>query len=149
METQARAGSAPERTETAETGGPYHAKRAAVGTALRLLPVATSLRYEHYRQRRAARYPAPRKAFGVPLVRIDIRQESTRHTEALGEMTRYLGIGDYESWSEADKQAFLIRELNSSVLCCRASGSQAKKRAKCSRRAKSSPKRRAALLRPT
>jgi len=28
------------------------------------------------------------KAFGVPLVRIDIRQESTRHTEALGELTR-------------------------------------------------------------
>ncbi|WP_436894135.1 phosphoenolpyruvate carboxylase [Siccibacter turicensis] len=53
------------------------------------------------------------KAFGVPLVRIDIRQESTRHTEALGELTRYLGIGDYENWSEADKQAFLIRELNS------------------------------------
>lgn len=53
------------------------------------------------------------KSFGVPLVRIDIRQESTRHTEALGEMTRYLGLGDYESWSEADKQAFLIRELNS------------------------------------
>lgn len=53
------------------------------------------------------------KSFGVPLVRIDVRQESTRHTEALGEMTRYLGIGDYESWSEADKQAFLIRELNS------------------------------------
>lgn len=36
------------------------------------------------------------KCFGVPLVRIDIRQESTRHTEALGELTRYLGIGDYE-----------------------------------------------------
>lgn len=53
------------------------------------------------------------KCFGVPLVRIDIRQESTRHTEALGELTRYLGIGDYENWSEADKQAFLIRELNS------------------------------------
>ena len=31
----------------------------------------------------------------------------------VGELTRYLGIGDYESWSEADKQAFLIRELNS------------------------------------
>ena len=30
------------------------------------------------------------KCFGVPLVRIDIRQESTRHTEALGELTRYL-----------------------------------------------------------
>ncbi|CAK9887004.1 MAG: Phosphoenolpyruvate carboxylase [Candidatus Erwinia impunctatus] len=53
------------------------------------------------------------KCFGVPLVRIDLRQESTRHTKALAEITRYLGLGDYESWSEADKQAFLIRELNS------------------------------------
>jgi len=53
------------------------------------------------------------KCFGVPLVRIDIRQESTRHTDAIAEVTRYLGLGDYESWSEADKQAFLIRELNS------------------------------------
>jgi len=53
------------------------------------------------------------KCFGVPLVRIDLRQESTRHTEAIAEVTRYLGLGDYESWSEADKQAFLVRELNS------------------------------------
>ncbi|MCG4342529.1 phosphoenolpyruvate carboxylase, partial [Escherichia coli] len=53
------------------------------------------------------------RCFGVPLVRIDVRQESTRHTEAIAELTRYLGLGDYESWSEADKQAFLIRELNS------------------------------------
>jgi len=53
------------------------------------------------------------KCFGVPLVRIDIRQESARHTEAITEITRYLDLGDYESWSEADKQAFLISELNS------------------------------------
>ncbi|MFZ4834730.1 phosphoenolpyruvate carboxylase [Rouxiella sp. Mn2063] len=53
------------------------------------------------------------RCFGVPLVRIDIRQESTRHTLAIAEITRYLGLGDYESWSEADKQSFLIRELNS------------------------------------
>lgn len=53
------------------------------------------------------------KCFGIQLVRIDVRQESTRHTEALSEVTRYLGLGDYESWSESDKQAFLIRELNS------------------------------------
>jgi phosphoenolpyruvate carboxylase len=53
------------------------------------------------------------RCFGVPLVRIDLRQESTRHTEAIAEITRYLGLGDYESWSESDKQAFLIRELNS------------------------------------
>ncbi|WJY15021.1 phosphoenolpyruvate carboxylase [Pectobacteriaceae bacterium CE90] len=53
------------------------------------------------------------RCFGVPLVRIDVRQESTRHTDALAEITRYLGLGDYESWSESDKQAFLIRELSS------------------------------------
>ena len=53
------------------------------------------------------------KCFGVPLVRIDIRQESTRHTDAIAEVTRYLGLGDYASWSEADKQAFLISELSS------------------------------------
>lgn len=53
------------------------------------------------------------KCFGIQLVRIDVRQESTRHTEALSEITRYLRMGDYVSWSETDKQAFLIRELNS------------------------------------
>ncbi|RYJ16169.1 phosphoenolpyruvate carboxylase [Rahnella variigena] len=53
------------------------------------------------------------RCFGVPLVRIDVRQESTRHTDAIAEITRYLGLGNYESWSESDKQAFLIRELNS------------------------------------
>lgn len=53
------------------------------------------------------------KCFGVPLVRIDLRQESTRHTDAIAEITRYLGLGDYASWSEADKQAFLISELTS------------------------------------
>lgn len=53
------------------------------------------------------------KCFGVPLVRIDIRQESSRHSEVLSAITRYLAIGDYQSWSEADKQAFLLQELNS------------------------------------
>lgn len=53
------------------------------------------------------------KCFGVTLVQIDIRQESTRHTDAIAEITRYIGLGDYASWSEDDKQAFLIRELSS------------------------------------
>jgi len=53
------------------------------------------------------------KCFGVTLVKLDIRQESTRHTEALSEITRYLGLGDYGSWSEEEKQAFLIKELAS------------------------------------
>lgn len=53
------------------------------------------------------------KCFGVTLVKVDIRQESTRHTEALSELTRYLGLGDYEAWSEEEKQTFLIKELSS------------------------------------
>ncbi|AIU68513.1 phosphoenolpyruvate carboxylase [Vibrio coralliilyticus] len=53
------------------------------------------------------------KAFGVHLVRLDIRQESTRHSDALSELTRYLGIGDYNQWSEQDKIAFLTNELAS------------------------------------
>ncbi|EJG1636023.1 phosphoenolpyruvate carboxylase [Vibrio parahaemolyticus] len=53
------------------------------------------------------------KAFGVHLVRLDIRQESTRHADVLSELTRYLGIGDYEQWSEQDKIAFLTNELAS------------------------------------
>lgn len=53
------------------------------------------------------------RCFGLTLTQLDIRQESTIHTEALSEITRYLGLGDYETWSEEDKQAFLIKELNS------------------------------------
>lgn len=53
------------------------------------------------------------KAFGVHLVRLDIRQESTRHSDVLSELTRYLGIGDYDQWSEQDKISFLVNELSS------------------------------------
>ncbi|MBD1564632.1 phosphoenolpyruvate carboxylase [Vibrio sp. SA48] len=53
------------------------------------------------------------KAFGVHLVRLDIRQESTRHSDVLSELTRYLGIGDYDQWNEQDKIAFLTNELSS------------------------------------
>ncbi|KUJ00733.1 phosphoenolpyruvate carboxylase [Vibrio sp. MEBiC08052] len=53
------------------------------------------------------------KAFGVHLVRLDIRQESTRHSDVLSELTRYLGLGDYDQWSEPDKIAFLTNELSS------------------------------------
>lgn len=53
------------------------------------------------------------KCFGITLVKTDVRQESTRHTEAISEAVRYLGMGDYASWSEEEKQAFLIRELSS------------------------------------
>lgn len=53
------------------------------------------------------------KAFGVHLVRLDIRQESTRHSDVLSELTRYLGIGDYDHWNEQDRISFLVNELSS------------------------------------
>ena len=46
--------------------------------------------------------------FGVNLVKLDIRQDGERHGDTLSELTRYLGIGDYNAWSESDKQAFLL-----------------------------------------
>lgn len=49
--------------------------------------------------------------FGLNLLRLDIRQDSGRHQAAIAELTRYLGLGDYASWSEKEKQAFLLREL--------------------------------------
>lgn len=53
------------------------------------------------------------KCFGIHLVRLDIRQESTRHSDVISELTRYLGLGDYDQWNEQDKVAFLVRELSS------------------------------------
>ncbi|KPD03920.1 phosphoenolpyruvate carboxylase [Moellerella wisconsensis] len=53
------------------------------------------------------------RCFGLQLVRIDVRQESTCHTEAIAELTQYLGLGDYQAWSEDEKQAFLLTELQS------------------------------------
>jgi phosphoenolpyruvate carboxylase len=51
------------------------------------------------------------ECFGLTLSRLDIRQESGRHMQVFSELTRYLDMGDYAHWSEADKQAFLLREL--------------------------------------
>lgn len=53
------------------------------------------------------------RAFGLHLVQLDIRQESDRHTEAISELTRYLDLGDYAEWDEAQRQAFLLTELQS------------------------------------
>ena len=50
--------------------------------------------------------------FGIALVRLDIRQEADRHTEALDLITETLGLGSYRAWSEDERQAFLLRELD-------------------------------------
>lgn len=52
------------------------------------------------------------KTFGLGLVRLDVRQESERHTLALSELTQYLEMGDYTEWTEKEKQAFLLKELS-------------------------------------
>jgi phosphoenolpyruvate carboxylase len=49
--------------------------------------------------------------FGVELLKLDIRQESTRHSDVLDAITTYLGIGSYTAWSETERRAFLLREL--------------------------------------
>lgn len=51
------------------------------------------------------------QCFGLTLSRLDIRQESGRHMQVFSELTRYLEMGDYATWSEAEKQTFLLREL--------------------------------------
>lgn len=51
--------------------------------------------------------------FGMSLVPLDIREESTKHTEALDAVTRYLGIGSYKEWSEDARISWLTSELSS------------------------------------
>ena len=51
------------------------------------------------------------RTFGLSLVTLDVRQESTRHTDALTEITEALGLGTYRSWDEAKRRAFLTQEL--------------------------------------
>eukprot|EP00929_Paragymnodinium_shiwhaense_P057640 TRINITY_DN28854_c2_g3_i1.p1 TRINITY_DN28854_c2_g3~~TRINITY_DN28854_c2_g3_i1.p1 ORF type:complete len:1007 (+),score=223.68 TRINITY_DN28854_c2_g3_i1:54-3074(+) len=53
-------------------------------------------------------------AFGLHLITLDIRQESSRHAEAMSEITQSLLVGDYISWSEEQKVEFLATELSSS-----------------------------------
>jgi phosphoenolpyruvate carboxylase len=51
--------------------------------------------------------------FGATLVRLDVRQDASRHIDALSAITRFYGLGDYAEWDEASRQAFLLTELNS------------------------------------
>ncbi|XP_002992495.2 phosphoenolpyruvate carboxylase [Selaginella moellendorffii] len=49
--------------------------------------------------------------FGLGLVRLDIRQESDRHTDVMDAITTHLGIGSYRSWTEEERQEWLLAEL--------------------------------------
>ncbi|KAK4342112.1 hypothetical protein RND71_037928 [Anisodus tanguticus] len=50
--------------------------------------------------------------FGLSLVRLDIRQESDRHTDVLDAITLHLEIGSYREWSEECRQEWLLSELS-------------------------------------
>lgn len=51
-------------------------------------------------------------SFGLTLVPLDIREESTKHTMALDAVTRWLGIGSYAEWDETARLAWLQSELS-------------------------------------
>ncbi len=51
--------------------------------------------------------------FGLTLVKLDVRQDASKHIDALATITRFYGLGDYSEWDEASRQAFLLTELNS------------------------------------
>src|SRR5204863_1770315 len=51
--------------------------------------------------------------FGVTLARLDIRQESDKHTQALAAMTNARGLGSYAEWDESKRLDFLAGELAS------------------------------------
>ncbi|PMR73458.1 phosphoenolpyruvate carboxylase [Billgrantia endophytica] len=51
--------------------------------------------------------------FGVTLTKLDIRQEASRHAQVMEELTETLALGHYRDWSEEQRQAFLLAELDS------------------------------------
>jgi len=53
------------------------------------------------------------KVFGITLVPLDIREESTQHTNALDAITRWLGIGSYAEWDENARINWLSTEFSS------------------------------------
>ena len=54
--------------------------------------------------------------FGVTLARLDLRQEADRHTEAVDWIVSVAGVGTYADRSEPDRQALLLRALESKAL---------------------------------
>ncbi|WP_339459771.1 phosphoenolpyruvate carboxylase [Pseudomonas sp. EA_105y_Pfl2_R69] len=49
--------------------------------------------------------------FGLFLLRLDVRQDASRHAAAMSEITEYLGLGRYAEWDEEARVAFLLAEL--------------------------------------
>ncbi len=50
--------------------------------------------------------------FGISLVKLDVRQHSEFHDQAIAEIVSALGLGDYLSWDEQQRCEFLQQEIN-------------------------------------
>lgn len=51
------------------------------------------------------------QTFGLHLIRLDVRQESTRHEEVIDAITEDLGVGKYTDWPEEKRMEWLTTEL--------------------------------------
>ncbi|MCH2057481.1 MAG: phosphoenolpyruvate carboxylase [Thalassotalea sp.] len=52
------------------------------------------------------------QCFGISLVKLDIRQHSERHDDAIAEIVSTLSLGDYHTWDEAKRVEFLLSEIS-------------------------------------
>ena len=50
--------------------------------------------------------------FGLSLMKMDVRQESSRHTQCLDEVTKALDLGSYQEWDEDTRMQWLSSELS-------------------------------------
>src|SRR5512132_2184596 len=53
-------------------------------------------------------------AFGLTLVRLDLRQHASRRAAAITAITEHLGLGRYSEWDEPRKQEYLTKALRDS-----------------------------------
>lgn len=53
------------------------------------------------------------RAFGLYMVKLDVRQEGAEHTAAMDVITEYIGYGKYSSWTEEKRMEFLEGVLSS------------------------------------
>ena len=56
------------------------------------------------------------KCFGINLAKLDIRQESSRHSGLINEVIKNKYNSDYNSWDESKKISFLSNQFNSKKL---------------------------------
>jgi phosphoenolpyruvate carboxylase len=55
-------------------------------------------------------------AFGMTLAPLDVRQEASRHTDAVAALAQTHGLGAYGEWDEATRVRFLIDQLSTGTL---------------------------------